>query len=210
MAVSPNTRTQLQATSDPHGVLELLQIDHASFASPVRVCNDTRDWTIGGVTYVALPFVCKLPNDARGENPRAQLQIDNVGRELTAAVLDGPDGPRALGVPELVIENGFYDYEHKYTAGQTLHVFPAELPPEITALCEAYAVKAHQVLGCHGTSRTDFRWDDEAGEDGLFVLETNTQPGMTPTSLAPEQAAACGIGFPDLCRWLVEDASCAR
>jgi D-alanine-D-alanine ligase len=73
------------------------------------------------------------------------------GRELTAAVLDGPDGPRALGVTELVIENGFYDFEHKYTAGQTLHVFPAKLPPEITALCEQYAVKAHQVLGCHGT-----------------------------------------------------------
>jgi D-alanine-D-alanine ligase len=128
------------------------------------------------------------------------------GRELTAAVLDGPDGPRALGVTELVIENGFYDYEHKYTAGQTLHVFPAELPPEITALCEAYAVKAHQVLGCHGTSRTDFRWDDEAGEDGLFVLETNTQPGMTPLSLVPEQAAHCGIPYADLVEMLVAEA----
>ncbi|MFN9498903.1 MAG: D-alanine--D-alanine ligase, partial [Erythrobacteraceae bacterium] len=128
------------------------------------------------------------------------------GRELTATVLDGPDGPRALGVTELVIENGFYDYEHKYTAGQTLHVFPAELPPEITALCEAYAVKAHQVLGCHGTSRTDFRWDDEAGEDGLFVLETNTQPGMTPLSLVPEQAAHCGIPYADLVEMLVAEA----
>jgi D-alanine-D-alanine ligase len=128
------------------------------------------------------------------------------GRELTAAVLDGPDGPRALGVTELVIENGFYDFEHKYTAGQTLHVFPAQLPPEITALCEAYAVKAHQVLGCHGTSRTDFRWDDEAGEDGLFVLETNTQPGMTPLSLVPEQAAGCGISYADLVEMLCAEA----
>jgi D-alanine-D-alanine ligase len=128
------------------------------------------------------------------------------GRELTAAVIDGPDGPRALGVTELVIDNGFYDYEHKYTAGQTQHIFPAPLPPAITALCEAYAVKAHQVLGCHGTSRTDFRWDDEAGEAGLFVLETNTQPGMTPLSLVPEQAAHCGIPYADLVELLVAEA----
>lgn len=128
------------------------------------------------------------------------------GRELTAAVLDGPDGPRALGVTELVVKNGFYDYENKYTEGRTEHVFPAKLPPEITALCEAYAVKAHQVLGCHGTSRTDFRWDDEAGEDGLFVLETNTQPGMTPLSLVPEQAAGCGISYADLVEMLCAEA----
>jgi D-alanine-D-alanine ligase len=128
------------------------------------------------------------------------------GRELTAAVLDGPDGPRALGVTELIVANGFYDYENKYTAGRTEHIFPAKLPPEITALCEQYAVKAHQVLGCHGTSRTDFRWDEEAGEDGLFVLETNTQPGMTPLSLVPEQAAGCGISYADLVEMLVAEA----
>ncbi|RNJ62067.1 MAG: D-alanine--D-alanine ligase [Porphyrobacter sp. IPPAS B-1204] len=128
------------------------------------------------------------------------------GRELTAAVLDGPDGPRALGVTELIVANGFYDYENKYTAGRTEHIFPAQLPPEITALCEAYAVKAHQVLGCHGTSRTDFRWDEEAGEDGLFVLETNTQPGMTPLSLVPEQAAGRGIPYADLVEMLVAEA----
>lgn len=128
------------------------------------------------------------------------------GRELTAAVLDGPEGPRALGVTELVVANGFYDYENKYTAGRTEHIFPAKLPPEITALCEAYAVKAHQVLGCHGTSRTDFRWDEEAGEDGLFVLETNTQPGMTPLSLVPEQAAGCGIAYADLVEMLCAEA----
>lgn len=128
------------------------------------------------------------------------------GRELTTAVIDGAQGPRALGVTELVIDHGFYDYEHKYTAGQTQHIFPAQLPPAITALCEQYAIKAHQVLGCHGTSRTDFRWDDEAGEAGLFVLETNTQPGMTPLSLVPEQAAACGILYADLVELLVADA----
>jgi D-alanine-D-alanine ligase len=128
------------------------------------------------------------------------------GRELTAAVLDGPEGPRALGVTELIVANGFYDYENKYTAGRTEHIFPAKLPPEITAQCEAYAVKAHQVLGCHGTSRTDFRWDEEQGEDGLFVLETNTQPGMTPLSLVPEQAAGCGISYADLVEMLCAEA----
>ncbi|MFN4241447.1 MAG: D-alanine--D-alanine ligase [Erythrobacter cryptus] len=128
------------------------------------------------------------------------------GRELTAAVLDGPDGPRALGVTELVVANGFYDYENKYTAGRTAHIFPARLPPEITALCQHYAVKAHQVLGCRGTSRTDLRWDEEAGAEGLFVLETNTQPGMTPLSLVPEQAAGCGISYADLVEMLVAEA----
>ena len=128
------------------------------------------------------------------------------GRELTAAVLDGPDGPRALGVTELVIDNGFYDFEHKYTEGRTLHVCPAQIPPEITALCEEYAIRAHRVLGCHGTSRTDFRWDDELGADGLFVLETNTQPGMTPLSLVPEQAAHCGISYGELVEMLVHEA----
>ncbi len=128
------------------------------------------------------------------------------GHELTTAVLEGEDGPRALGVTELVIEGGFYDYEHKYTEGRTQHVCPAKIPPEIAALCEQYAIRAHIALGCHGTSRTDFRWDDEAGEEGLFVLETNTQPGMTPLSLVPEQALAAGIVYTDLVDMLVKDA----
>ncbi len=128
------------------------------------------------------------------------------GRELTAAVLDGPEGPRALGVTELIIDHGFYDFEHKYTEGRTLHVCPAQIPPEITALCEEYAIRAHRALGCHGTSRTDFRWDDELGTDGIFVLETNTQPGMTPLSLVPEQAAAVGISYGELVEMLVHEA----
>ncbi|MDJ0641866.1 MAG: D-alanine--D-alanine ligase [Erythrobacter sp.] len=128
------------------------------------------------------------------------------GRELTTAVIDGPDGSRALGVTELIIEHGFYDYEHKYTEGRTQHVCPAQIPTEIAALCEQYALKAHEVLGCHGTSRTDYRWDDELGEDGLFVLETNTQPGMTPLSLVPEQAKQAGIDYPDLCEMIVREA----
>ncbi|MEL7199010.1 MAG: D-alanine--D-alanine ligase [Pseudomonadota bacterium] len=128
------------------------------------------------------------------------------GRELTTAVIDGEDGPRALGVTELIIETGFYDYEHKYTEGRTQHVCPANVPANIAALCEEYAIKAHQVLGCHGTSRTDYRWDEELGEDGLFVLETNTQPGMTPLSLVPEQAKHAGIDYAELVHMLVADA----
>lgn len=128
------------------------------------------------------------------------------GRELTTAVIDGEDGPRALGVTELIIEHGFYDYEHKYTEGRTQHVCPAKIPPEIAALCEEYALKAHTVLGCHGTSRTDYRWDDELGEEGLFALETNTQPGMTPLSLVPEQARRAGIDYSELVDLLVKDA----
>ena len=128
------------------------------------------------------------------------------GRELTTAVIDSEDGPRALGVTELIIEHGFYDYEHKYTEGRTQHVCPAKIPPEIAALCEAHAIKAHQLLGCRGTSRTDFRWDDEAGEAGLFALETNTQPGMTPLSLVPEQAKHAGISYPELVEMIVREA----
>ncbi|ANY20022.1 D-alanine--D-alanine ligase B [Tsuneonella dongtanensis] len=128
------------------------------------------------------------------------------GRELTAAVLDDGTGPRALTVTELVPKSGFYDFDAKYTDGMTDHICPAQVPERIFKLCKAYAVQAHVLLGCNGCSRTDFRWDDEQGEDGLFVLETNTQPGMTALSLVPEQARHCGISYEDLVEALVEEA----
>jgi D-alanine-D-alanine ligase len=127
------------------------------------------------------------------------------GRELTAAVL----GDRALTVTDILMD-GWYDYHAKYAPGGSRHVVPADLPADVFAACLDYAGRAHRALGCRGLSRTDFRWDEARGVDGLVVLETNTQPGMTPTSLAPEQALAVGMPFPDLCRWLVEDASCDR
>ncbi|MFN3294233.1 MAG: D-alanine--D-alanine ligase [Gemmobacter sp.] len=127
------------------------------------------------------------------------------GRELTVSVL----GDRALCVTE-ILTDGWYDYDAKYKPGGSRHVVPADLPADITAACLDMAVRAHAALGCRGLSRTDFRWDAPRGLAGLILLETNTQPGMTPTSLAPEQAAHCGISFPELCRWLVEDASCDR
>jgi len=127
------------------------------------------------------------------------------GRELTVSVL----GDRALCVTD-IITDGWYDYDAKYRPGGSRHEVPARLPAEITEACLDYALRAHRALGCRGLSRTDFRWDEERGLAGLILLETNTQPGMTPTSLAPEQAAHLGIPFPDLCRWIVEDASCNR
>ncbi|MGR3626023.1 MAG: D-alanine--D-alanine ligase [Limimaricola sp.] len=127
------------------------------------------------------------------------------GRELTTTVL----GDRALTVTDIVTD-GWYDYDAKYKTGGSRHVVPAEIPQEIFEACLDYALRAHRVLGCRGLTRTDFRWDEAKGLDGLVLLETNTQPGMTPTSLAPEQAASVGISFPELCGWLVEDASCDR
>lgn len=128
------------------------------------------------------------------------------GRELTVAVLDEAGGPRALAVTELVPKSGFYDFDAKYTEGMTEHVCPAQLPENIEELCKSYAVQAHRLLGCRGCSRTDFRWDDEQGEAGLFVLETNTQPGMTQLSLVPEQAKYCGMSYEDLVEALVNEA----
>jgi D-alanine-D-alanine ligase len=127
------------------------------------------------------------------------------GRELTVSVLDD----RPLTVTDIVTD-GWYDYDAKYKPGGSRHVLPAEVPDAIFDACMEHAVTAHRALGCRGLSRTDFRWDEARGPGGLFLLETNTQPGMTPTSLSPEQAAHCGIPFPDLCRRLVEDASCDR
>ncbi|WP_232897297.1 D-alanine--D-alanine ligase [Pontibaca salina] len=127
------------------------------------------------------------------------------GRELTTTVV----GDRALTVTDIVTD-GWYDYDAKYRPGGSRHVVPAEIPAEIFDLCMDYALRAHQALGCRGMSRTDFRWDERRGAEGLILLETNTQPGMTPTSLSPEQAAVTGTSFGALCRWMVEDASCDR
>lgn len=127
------------------------------------------------------------------------------GRELTTTVM----GERALAVTDIVAD-GWYDYDAKYSPGGSRHVVPAEVPAEIAEACLDYALRAHRALGCRGVSRSDFRWDESRGLGGLIILEVNTQPGMTPTSLAPEQAAHCGISFGELVRWMVEDASCGR
>ncbi len=124
------------------------------------------------------------------------------GRELTTAVL----GDRALAVTELKPKSGFYDYDSKYTDGMTEHICPANIPAAIAQACLDMALKAHRVLGCKGTSRSDFRWDDEKGVEGLYLLEVNTQPGMTPLSLVPEQARHIGMGYDELVAAILEDA----
>jgi len=128
------------------------------------------------------------------------------GRELTVTVM----GDRALAVTELKPVSGFYDYASKYTAGRTEHVVPAALPPAVYEAALATALAAHRTLGCRGVSRADLRYDDSdgGGPERLYLLEVNTQPGMTPLSLAPEQAAHCGIGFGALVAWMVENARC--
>lgn len=122
------------------------------------------------------------------------------GRELTVAVM----GDRPLAVTEITTERGFYDYDAKYTSGGSLHVIPAAVSRAVYDEALEFAVRAHRVLGCRGVSRADFRYDG----DELFILEVNTQPGMTPTSLVPEQAKYAGISFPQLVAWMVDNAEC--
>ncbi len=124
------------------------------------------------------------------------------GRELTVAVL----GDEALAVTELQPKSGFYDYDAKYTEGMTQHICPAEVPEEIAAAAMRMAIEGHRALGCRGCSRADFRWDDEQGEAGLYLLEVNTQPGMTPLSLVPEQARYRGIDYGELVERLIAEA----
>jgi D-alanine-D-alanine ligase len=184
-----------------------------------------------GECGIAAPYVIKPVNEGssvgvylvrKGDNRPPQILTsekwtlgDEVmveefipGRELTVAV----QGMRALAVTEIFNNVGdFYDYEAKYAAGGSTHVIPAEVPREISGAAMDYALKAHQVLGCRGVSRTDFRYDDTKGAPGrLVILETNTQPGMTPTSLVPEQAAHCKMSFDQLVTWMVEDAGLQR
>jgi D-alanine-D-alanine ligase len=174
-----------------------------------------------------LPYVVKPVNEGSsvgveiircGDNRRAEVArawkfgrealVEEYipGRELTVAVM----GDRALAVTEILAEAGvFYDYESKYANGGSRHIIPASIHPDAYARAMEVAVAAHRALGCRGATRCDFRYDDTAGEPGrLVLLEINTQPGLTPTSLLPEQAAHQGMSFPRLCAWMVENAAC--
>ena len=127
------------------------------------------------------------------------------GRDLSVGVM----GERALAVTDIISNTAFYDYEAKYADGGSRHVIPATIHPDIYARALDVALAAHRALGCRGATRSDFRYDDTAGEPGrLILLEVNTQPGLTPTSLLPEQAAHHGMSFPQLCAWMVENAQC--
>ncbi len=175
---------------------------------------------------VPLPYVVKPLNEGssvgvqillHGDNRRAAIarswrfgetaMVEEYipGRELTVAVM----GDRALAVTEIASTGGFYDYDSKYVAGGSRHTVPAAVHADAYGQALDIALRAHQALGCRGASRADFRYDDTQGEPGrLVLLEVNTQPGLTPTSLLPEQAAHRGIAFPALCTWMVEQAQC--
>ena len=182
--------------------------------------------TLAEADPMSRPYVIKPQNEGssvgvyimkNGDNRRAEIargwsfgataMIEEFipGREITVAVM----GDRALAVTEIKANHDFYDYESKYTDGGSTHVIPAEVPKGIAEAAKDVALRAHQALGCSGASRSDFRYDDTAGLPGrLVLLEVNTQPGLTPTSLLPEQAAHLGISFPALCAWMVEAAQC--
>lgn len=133
------------------------------------------------------------------------------GRELTVAVM----GDKALAVTEIIPNTAWYDYEAKYTDGGSHHVIPAQISEQAAQLCKTWAILAHETLGCRGVSRSDFRFNEKSSEkmnivNKMVMLELNTQPGMTPTSLVPEQAEYVGMDFDQLCRWMVEDASWPR
>jgi D-alanine-D-alanine ligase len=175
---------------------------------------------------MARPYVMKPYNEGSSVGVRIVREGDNLpplasewpyglaalvepfipGRELTVAVM----GDRPLAVTELRTKSSFYDYEAKYTDGITTHLVPAPLPPKVYEAALAMALAAHRALGCRGVSRSDFRYDDTKGDgpEHLYLLEVNTQPGMTPLSLAPEQAKHAGISFRALVSWMVENAQC--
>ena len=131
-----------------------------------------------------------------------------AGKELAVSVLGEKAGPRALAVTDIIATTGFYDFEAKYGEGGSRHELPAAIPAAVAAEAMRLAERAHAALGCRGVTRSDFRYDDVKGV--LVLLEVNTQPGMTPTSLVPEQAAYVGMSYDDLVQWIVEDASCPR
>jgi D-alanine-D-alanine ligase len=179
-------------------------VSKAHVMRPPYVVKPNNEGSSVGIYLVAAD--AKAPPVMADDMPEmVMVEAYAAGRELTTTVM----GDRALGVTDIIVD-GWYDYDAKYKAGGSRHVVPADVPQDIYDACLDYALRAHQVLGCRGVSRTDFRWDESRGLAGLILLETNTQPGMTPTSLAPEQAADAGVSFPDLCRWMVEDASCNR
>jgi D-alanine-D-alanine ligase len=152
------------------------------------------------------PQAVGAPEWALGEQVMVEPYI--AGRELAVAVLGEATGPRALAVTDIVPRSGFYDYEAKYGEGGSRHVLPAPIPDRIAETAMRMAERAHDALGCRGVTRSDFRYDDV--NDVLVLLEVNTQPGMTPTSLVPEQAAYLGVSYDDLVLWITEDASCLR
>jgi D-alanine-D-alanine ligase len=194
-----------------HRVINRFRIGPEHPMKPPYVVKPVNEGSSFGVVIVREdqshpPQVVTSPEWRYGETVMVERFVH--GRELTCAVM----GDVALGVTEIIpVGHSFYDYDSKYVAGGSKHECPAKLSPNIYQKIQTLALKAHQVIGCRGVSRSDFRYDDRHSENGEIVwLEINTQPGMTPTSLVPEIAAEAGHSFGDLLSWMVEDASCSR
>jgi D-alanine-D-alanine ligase len=187
----------------PSRVVARAEVEAGHVMAPPYVVKPNNEGSSVGITIVRSGS--NAPRLADTMPATVMVEAYVPGRELTVTVM----GDRALCVTD-ILTDGWYDYDAKYSPGGSRHVVPADLPAAVTEACLDYALRAHAALGCRGLSRTDFRWDEAQGLDGLILLETNTQPGMTPTSLAPEQAAHVGLSFPALCTWMVEDASCDR
>ncbi|QNT77433.1 D-alanine--D-alanine ligase [Entomobacter blattae] len=205
------TRQILTATSLPvaKGGLytpeELLKQVPLSFPFVMKPINEGSSI---GVSIIHSPEELKAAISQWHYGPKILIEDFIPGRELTVGVLQD----RALTVTDITPASSqgheFYDYGSKYKQGGSSHLLPARIPPLIFNQAMDYALKAHKALGCSGGSRTDFRYNDTLGEENLVILEVNTQPGMTRTSLLPEQAAYCGIPYSALCRWMVENALC--
>jgi D-alanine-D-alanine ligase len=193
-----------------HVIADRAEVARAHVMAPPYVVKPIADGSSFGVFIVKAdqshpPQELLREDWTMGEEVMVERYIP--GRELTCAVM----GDVALGVTEIVTDLAFYNYEAKYAADGSRHIIPAQIQPKIYDKVQKMALKAHAALGCRGVTRTDFRYNDRAGEDGeLVCLEINTQPGMTPTSLAPEQARYAGHSFEELVSWMVEDASCNR
>ncbi len=178
--------------------------------APPYVIKPVNEGSSVGVYIIeedATQLLARALSDGGSQDDEIMVERYVPGRELTCAVM----GDVALGVIDIVPMTEFYDYKAKYAPGGSKHVLPAEIPGEIYRRIQHYALKAHEALGCRGVSRSDFRYDDtHDGPGELIILETNTQPGMTATSLVPELAAYAGHSFEELVSWMVEDASCGR
>jgi D-alanine-D-alanine ligase len=186
----------------PHRIIDIAELaDHDPLPLPY-VVKPVNEGSSVGVSIVRPGTNRSAQIIAEWHFGPAMVEQYIPGRELTVCVLED----RALVVTEILTGEDFYDYHAKYAAGGPRHVLPAELPPEVTQHALDIALAAHRALGCRGLSRADLRYDDATGR--LILLEVNTQPGMTRTSLLPEQAAYAGITFPELCRWMVERAAC--
>jgi D-alanine-D-alanine ligase len=193
-----------------HVIASRADVGRAHVMAPPYVVKPIADGSSFGVIIVKADQ-SHPPQEILGEDWTGgeELMVERYipGRELTCAVM----GDVALPVTEIVTDLSFYNYEAKYAHGGSRHILPADIKPKIYDKVQKLSLAAHAALGCRGITRTDFRYNDAVGEDGeLVCLEINTQPGMTPTSLAPEQAAHVGHSFEDLVSWMVEDASCNR